>query len=245
MGRCFSAMSAIPLLEFKQICFSHTTSHALLTPTTRVPAPFISANPVLNEINFTLYAGEKLALIGANGSGKTTLLQLILGLLKPQRGEIIAFGRSRHTEADFWEVRLRIGLVFQEADDQLFCPTVAEDIAFGLFNMGKSREDVRQGVQHTLALVGLQGYEQRITHHLSGGEKRLVALATVLAMQPDILLLDEPTTGLDERAQQRIIQLLQNLPQAMLISSHDRLFLQQVTQAALHLQNGQLQRKDI
>ncbi len=235
-------MSAIPLLEFKHICFSHTTSHALLISSAHVPLPFISAIPLLNEINFTVYSGEKLALMGANGSGKTTLLQLILGLLKPQRGEIIAFGRSRHTEADFWEVRLRIGLVFQEADDQLFCPTVAEDIAFGLFNMGKSREAVRQGVQQALELVGLQGYEQRITHHLSGGEKRLVALATVLAMQPEILLLDEPTTGLDERAQQRIIQLLQSLPQAMLISSHDSQFLQQVTHATLRLQEGQIQR---
>ncbi|ALG68828.1 energy-coupling factor ABC transporter ATP-binding protein [Beggiatoa leptomitoformis] len=201
-----------PLLELRAVDYAYRAEH-----------------PILQNVNLCLSAGERLALTGANGSGKTTLLHLIVGLCKPTRGQIIAFGKLRQTEADFWEVRIKAGLVFQDADDQLFCPTVAEDIAFGLFNLGKTTHEVERITQETLDILGISDYAGRITHHLSGGEKRLVALATVLAMQPDILLLDEPTTGLDEQAQARVVQILQGLPQAMLIVSHDRDFLQQLT----------------
>ena len=115
-------------------------------------------------------------------------------------GRIEAFGQQRGAEADFHEVRRRVGLLFQDADDQLFCPTVAEDVAFGPLNLGKPRDEVRRIVAATLESLGLAGYEHRITYHLSGGEKRLVALATVLAMQPDVLLLDEPNGELDDAA---------------------------------------------
>ena len=182
----------------------------------------------------------RLALLGANGSGKTTLLHLIVGLLRPTAGRIEAFGKVRREEADFHEVRRRAGLLFQEADDQLFCPSVAEDVAFGPLNLGKPRDEVRRIVTHTLQSLGLHDYEHRITYRLSGGEKRLVALATVLAMQPDVLLLDEPTSELDEAASERLIELLSGLPQAMILVSHDRPFWQRIATGAFELCDGRL-----
>jgi cobalt/nickel transport system ATP-binding protein len=196
---------------------------------------------ILNKIDFSLYAGERVALIGANGSGKSTLLQLLVGLLRPTEGEIEIFGQIRREERDFVKIRGAVGLLFQDADDQLFCPTVAEDIAFGPLNQGKSRAEVQIIIDNTLNLIGLSGYKERITYQLSGGEKRLVALATVLAMQPDILLLDEPTNGLDEDYEQRITEVLLQLPQAMLIVSHDKDFLARVTQRRMWLNKGRLE----
>jgi len=197
--------------------------------------------PVLVGCNLRLEPGQRLALEGANGSGKTTLLHLIVGLLRPERGSIEVFGKPRVAEADFHEVRRRVGLVFQDADDQLFCPTVAEDVAFGPLNLGKPRDEVRGIVSRTLAALGLAGYERRITYRLSGGEKRLVALATVLAMSPDVLLLDEPVATLDDQAVARLIGVLAVLPQAMLVVSHQPAFRQAVTQGTLRLQNGQIE----
>jgi len=197
--------------------------------------------PVFHDCSFHLQPGRRLALTGPNGSGKTTLLHLIVGLLAPRAGRIEAFGQVRRQPADFHEVRRRAGLLFQDADDQLFCPTVAEDVAFGPLNLGKPRHEVQRLVSQTLEQLGLCGYEDRVTHRLSGGEKRLVALATVLAMQPDVLLLDEPTGGLDEAAAECITQLLLDLPQAMLIVSHDRQFLRNVAQGALLVRNRRLE----
>ncbi len=191
--------------------------------------------PVLAGCNFTLQPEERLALVGPNGSGKTTLLHLIVGLVKPDAGTIEAFGKPRRRETDFHEVRRRAGLLFQEADDQLFCPTVAEDVAFGPLNLGKPRPEVRRIVSDTLTSLGLAGYEHRITYRLSGGEKRLVALATVLAMEPDVLLLDEPTSGLDDAAVDRLAEILAELPHAMVVASHDRKFLDRTTSKTVEL----------
>ncbi len=196
--------------------------------------------PVLAGLDLSLGAGQKLGLAGAMGSGKTTLLHLAVGLVKPQAGTVCAFGRARRTEADFAEVRRRAGLVFQDADDQLFCPTVLEDVAFGPLNLGATVAAARQAAAGALARVGLDGFEQRITYRLSGGEKRLVALATVLAMEPEVLLLDEPQNGLDREAYGRIRDLLVGLPQAMLVVSHDRAFLEAVTDRCLELRDGRL-----
>jgi cobalt/nickel transport system ATP-binding protein len=198
------------------------------------------ARPVLQGCNFALCRGERIALTGANGCGKTTLLHLIVGLLHPTNGRIAAFGCERAIEADFHEVRRRAGLLFQDADDQLFCPTVAEDIAFGPLNLGKPRDEVRRIVSSTLESLGLGGYEHRMTYHLSGGETRLIALATVLAMQPDVLLLDEPNGELDEAARERLIAILNGLPQAMIIVSHDRDFRERVTRGVTVLKDGKL-----
>ena len=199
-----------------------------------------AGRPVLDGVDLEIRTGQRIALTGRNGSGKTTLLHLIVGLLRPVSGRITAFGRERRTEADFHEVRCRAGLLFQDPDDQLFCPTVAEDVAFGPLNLGKSRAEVSGLLEGTLARLGLSGYEDRITYRLSGGEKRLVSLATVLAMQPDVLLLDEPTSGLDAKTEERLIDILRALPQAMLVVSHDRAFLEKVTQWEVSLDNGRL-----
>jgi len=201
--------------------------------------------PLLVDCDFELSAGQRVALLGPNGCGKSTLLHLAVGLLRPQGGSIEAFGRTCRRDEDFHEVRRRAGLLFQDSDDQLFCPTVAEDVAFGPLNLRKSRGEVRRIVAETLASVGLEGYGDRITYRLSGGEKRLVALATVLAMQPEVLLLDEPTGGLDEAATERIIRLLVRLPQAMMLVAHDRDFLKEVADSAIRLHAGRVEREGL
>lgn len=210
-----------PLLELRDVSFCYG-----------------SGRPVLRGCSLRVGEGERVGLTGANGSGKTTLLHLAVGLLHPASGEVVAFGKPRRREADFHEVRRRAGLLFQDTDDQLFCPTVAEDVAFGPLNLGRSRAEARRIVAETLERVGLPGFERRITYHLSGGERRLVALASVLAMQPDVLLLDEPTAGLDEAATARLIGVLQRLNQAMLVVSHDRGFRDEVTECSLLLREG-------
>jgi len=194
--------------------------------------------PVLKNINIELAPGERVGLVGHVGCGKTTLLHLIVGLLKPTEGTITAFGRVRRDESDFHEVRRRAGLVFQDADDQLFCPTVAEDVAFGPLNLGKSPEEAIEIADRTLRLLGIDGFQERITYDLSGGEKRLVSIATVLAMEPDALLLDEPTNGLDEDARARITAVLDSLPQAMIIVSHDREFIDALATRVLEMTKG-------
>lgn len=213
-----------PLLSFRQVGFSYDPQR-----------------PVLRDVNLQLYPGQRIGLRGAIGSGKTTLLHMAVGLLRPTAGQIEAFGHPRRTERDFVDVRARVGLLFQDADDQLFCPTVAEDVAFGPMNLGKSRREVRTIVTATLQSLGLDGYEDRITHKLSGGEKRMVALATVLAMQPDVLLLDEPTAGLDDKATRRVIDTILGLPQAMLIISHDSDLLRETATRFLRLAEGRLE----
>ncbi|RRJ83026.1 energy-coupling factor ABC transporter ATP-binding protein [Aestuariirhabdus litorea] len=176
---------------------------------------------VLERVDFSLSAGERVALVGDNGAGKTTLLQLMVGLHRPSGGEIIAFGRPRVRESDFREVRALAGLLFQDSDDQLFCPTVLEDVTFGPLNLGHNPQQAIAIARRTLETLGLAGLADRITHKLSGGEKRMVALAGVLAMEPRVLLMDEPTNGLDSKAQERLLEHLENLPLAMLFVSHD------------------------
>ncbi len=184
--------------------------------------------PVLEGFHFELNPKDKVALTGPNGSGKTTLFHLMVGLITPNQGKIFAFGKQRHQEKDFLEVRAKTGILFQDSDDQLFCPTVREDIAFGPLNLGKSKEEADIIVMRTLEQLGMESYEYRITHHLSGGEKRLIALATVLAMEPEVLLLDEPTNGLDQAAEKRLLDILSALPQAMVLISHHFDFLDRI-----------------
>ncbi|NLF70511.1 MAG: ABC transporter ATP-binding protein [Candidatus Anammoximicrobium sp.] len=201
--------------------------------------------PVLAGCSLRLRPAERVGLIGSNGSGKTTLLKAIVGLLHPTAGRVEIFGKPRTQERDFQEVRGRVGLLFQDSDDQLFCPSVAEDVAFGPLNQGKTRQEAGQIVALTLDELGLAGFEDRITYQLSGGEKRLVALAAVLAMQPEVLLLDEPTSGLDEEATERVVNVLASLPQAMLIVSHDRSMLQRIAANCYRLSAGRLQQLEM
>jgi len=196
--------------------------------------------PILRGASFALQPGERIGLLGANGSGKSTLLHLLVGLLRPQAGTIHAFGREPQSEADFAQVRTRLGLVFQNPDDQLFCPTVLDDVAFGPLNLGRSPDEARGLAAESLRTVGLAGFEERITYKLSGGEKQLVALATVLAMEPTALLLDEPVAGLDARARDRVREVLRHLPQALILVSHDQALVRDLTTRTLTLADGRI-----
>lgn len=195
---------------------------------------------VLDGVDLDVAAGERIAIAGANGAGKTTLLRTIVGLQRAVAGTIWAFGRPRARPRDFHEVRLRAGLLFQNPDDQLFSPTVREDVAFGPRNQGLSAEEAHARADEVLATLGLDGFAERATHRLSGGEQRLVALATVLAMRPDVLLLDEPTAGLDEDAERRLVATLDGLPQAQLVVSHERGLIETLGLAELRLVDGRL-----
>jgi cobalt/nickel transport system ATP-binding protein len=197
---------------------------------------------VLNGIDFSLKKGDKIGLIGPNGAGKTTLFHLIMGLLKPDSGEIKIFEKVRKHEKDFVEVRQRIGLLFQDSDDQLFSPTVEEDIAFGPLNLGKSHEEARGIVKETCESLGLSGFEKRVTHRLSGGEKRLVALATVIAMNPECLLLDEPSTGLDEVNTERFLKYLKEYSDTYIIITQDHGFLKDVVDKIYRLKDSKIER---
>jgi cobalt/nickel transport system ATP-binding protein len=195
---------------------------------------------VFERVDFRLGAGERVALVGSNGAGKSTLLRLMVGLHRPSAGRLIAFGCPRESEADFQEVRRRAGLLFQDPDDQLFCPSVLEDLAFGPLNLGKPHDEALAIAHATLATLGLEGFADRITHRLSGGEKRLVSLAAVLTMQPEVLLLDEPTNGLDEATEERLVAHLASLPQAMVLVTHDRHLVERLATRAVMMHDGTL-----
>ncbi|MCD4804952.1 MAG: energy-coupling factor ABC transporter ATP-binding protein [Desulfobacterales bacterium] len=195
---------------------------------------------ILDKLNLQFSRNEKTGLMGPNGSGKTTLFHIIMGLLKPLSGNIEIFGKSIRKEKDFIDVRMRIGLLFQDADDQLFSPTVLEDVAFGPLNLGKSKDEAIDIARKTLEFLDLAGFEDRITYKLSGGEKRLVSLATVLAMEPEILLLDEPTTGLDEKTKTKIKKTLRELDLSYILISHEFDLLSEITDSIYTMDKGKI-----
>ena len=201
---------------------------------------FPGGEPVIQAVSFKLYRGEKIGLIGPNGSGKTSLFHLIMGLLKAQSGRIEIFGKEIETEKDFKVVRQKIGLLFQDPDDQLFSPTVLEDVAFGPLNLGKSIPEAKTIALETLDSLGLSGFENRVTYKLSGGEKRLVSFATVLAMEPDVLLLDEPTTGLDLETTNKMVEILKQLDMAYVFISHNMDFIEQTTDKLCGMIDGRI-----
>ncbi|MEM2924239.1 MAG: ATP-binding cassette domain-containing protein [Methanocellales archaeon] len=178
----------------------------------------------LEDINFKAGRGECIALLGANGAGKSTLLKHFNGILKPTSGVVLIKGEPI-TKRNIIEVRKTIGLVFQDPDDQIFAPTVKQDVAFGPVNLGLSKEVIEHRVSEALKLVGLEGYENRVPHHLSGGEKKRVAIAGILAMEPQVLILDEPTAGLDPDGVKKIIKLLKDLNDkfgiTIIVATHD------------------------
>ena len=161
----------------------------------------------------------RIGVIGANGSGKSTFARLLNGLLLPTRGRVLVDGLD--TRTDGAAVRRRVGFVFQNPDNQIVYPTVAEDLAFGLKNLGTERDVIADRVRETLIECGLEGFDDRLVHQLSGGEKQLVAIAGVLAMRPDILVLDEPTTLLDLRNARRVANLVEGLEQQVIMVTHD------------------------
>ena len=195
---------------------------------------------ILDQLDFRLHQGERIGLIAPNGSGKSTLLHIIMGLLKPLSGRVEIFGRPVKEDSDYTDVRRRIGLLFQDADDQLFSPTVLEDVAFGPLNLGKSKNDAIKIARNTLDFLGLAGFEDRITFKLSGGEKRLVSLATVLAMEPEILLLDEPMNGLDIKTKAKLTEILRDIDLSFILISHDFDLLSETAGAIHTMQDGKI-----
>lgn len=200
-----------------------------------------SKKKILDQLNFTVEE-KRVGIIGPNGCGKTTFLQIMVGLITPQQGKILFLGQEVKGEKDLRRLRKDVGFLFQNSDDQLFSPTVLEDVAFGPLNLGLSPDEAKERSAETLTKLGLKGFEQRITHHLSGGEKKLVALATIMAMQPQLLLLDEPTNNLDPETRSRLIDILQDLELHKIIISHDWDFLSHTTDILYQLENGALHR---
>ena len=192
--------------------------------------------PALNGIDFSLFAGETVALLGANGSGKTTFVLQLNGLLTGE-GSITVCGMPvvKDTLA---KVRQKIGLVFQDSDNQLFMPTVLEDVAFGPLNMGLDREQAVDSARAALEQVGMSAALHKAPYHLSAGEKKRGAIAGILAMQPEILILDEPTTFLDPPGQKALAELLDSLPQAKILVTHDVEFALTLANRAVFFQKG-------
>jgi cobalt/nickel transport system ATP-binding protein len=195
---------------------------------------------VLDGISLKVSACERVALAGPNGAGKTTVLRTLVGLETPASGTVSAFGLACRCEKDFRAARRKVAYLFQDPEDQLFCATVLDDVMFGPINLGLSEAAAAAKARATLDLLDLAPLAGRITHRLSGGEKRLVALASVLAMDPLVLLLDEPTNGLDEAHFAHLMRILSSLPTAMLIVSHDWQFLAQLATRAVLLRQGRL-----
>jgi len=216
------------------------TSHTPIIDLKGVTFGYPGGPLILRDLDFTLYPGQRIGVMAPNGSGKTTLFHLIMGLVKPLSGQISIFGKTLREEKDFAEVRRRIGLLFQDPDDQLFSPTVLEDVAFGPLNLGKTQAEAGAIARRTLDFLGLNGFEDRITFKLSGGEKRLVSLATVLAMEPDALLLDEPENALDARTRARLIEILPSLDLSYVLISHELDFLTSTADAVYTMENGKV-----
>ena len=196
----------------------------------------------LLDVSFTLAPGERVALIGPNGAGKSTLLLHLNGLLpdRPPSTPAVTVDGLPVAEANLREIRRRVGLLFQDPDDQLFCPTVWEDVAFGPRQLGLREPELSRLVTESLAQVGLAGFEERLPHHLSRGEKRRACLAGLLACDARVLVLDEPTSDLDPRGRRELMALLSRLPVAQLIATHDLEFVVEICPRTIVLDGGRV-----
>ncbi|MFP3853068.1 MAG: energy-coupling factor ABC transporter ATP-binding protein [Anaerolineales bacterium] len=193
----------------------------------------------LDRIDLVIEPGERVALVGPNGAGKSTLLLQLNGTLQPE-GSIEVCGIPVAPDR-LGEVRAAVGLVFQDPDDQLFTASVYDDVAFGPIYAGMDHKVVQQRVEQALAAVGMEGANRRVPHNLSAGEKKRVAIATVLAMDPEVLALDEPTAGLDPRGRRELMQLLTDLPQTMVVATHDMRLVQEMLPRTVILDEGKIQ----
>jgi cobalt/nickel transport system ATP-binding protein len=212
-------MSEPNVVTVNDLCFSYPDGHM-----------------ALRGISLNLCAGDKVALVGPNGAGKSTLMLHMNGILDG-RGEI-KVGGMRLTRDNLPLIRAMVGLVFQNPDDQLFSPTVFEDVAFGPLHMGLPEEKVIARVDAALEAVRMSAYRDRLSHHLSVGEKKRIAIATVLSMDPKILILDEPSAGLDPRARRTLINLLRELPITMLVSTHDMRLVEELFPRTIVMDDG-------
>ncbi|WP_407413414.1 energy-coupling factor ABC transporter ATP-binding protein [Methanobrevibacter sp.] len=179
----------------------------------------------LKNVNMDILKGQKVAIMGPNGAGKSTLFSHFNGLTEPTSGHIELDGKTmKYDKNTLLEVRQKVGIVFQDPNDQLFAPTVKEDVAFGPMNLGLSYEEVEKRVSEALELVGMEKYRDKTPHHLSGGQQKRVAIAGIIAMRPEIMILDEPTAGLDPEGVDKVLDILNDLNEdgmSIVISSHD------------------------
>lgn len=210
------------LLSFKDVRFSYNKSEE-----------------ILKGITLDIREGEKVALLGLNGSGKSTLMLHINGLLKPSSGTVSINGKNTDSK-EISVIRQTVGIVFQNPDDQLFMPTVREDVAFGPLNMKLTMEEVNIRVNRALEITGTLELADRAPFELSGGQKKAVSIATVLSMTPKLLVLDEPTSGLDYMAEQNFIKIIDSLPQAILMSTHDIVLAKKLCTRAIILDKGKI-----
>lgn len=198
----------------------------------------------MKDVSISLDEGRKIALVGPNGAGKSTLMLMFNGILRPTSGEVLFHGQSlRYDPASLRELRRKVGMVFQNSDDQIFAPTVYQDVAFGPMNLGFPEEKVKRYVGYALAYVGLSGYERRPPHHLSGGEKKRVAIAGILAMEPEVIVLDEPTSNLDPASSEEIMDMLDELKcggKTIIISTHDVELAYRWADEVILMENGRI-----
>lgn len=217
-----------PILEVKDLCHRY---------------PHLEAN-ALDKINLKVYGGERVAVLGANGAGKSTLFKHLNGILRPLSGEVLIKG-EKITKKNVRMCRETVGIVFQDPDDQVLAPSVEEDVAFGPINMGLPREEVETRVKEALKMVGLTGLEERAPHHLSGGQKKLVAIAGILAMRPEVIVLDEPTAGLDPLTSSRVLEVIMKMNRelgiTLLISTHNVDVVPYFAERILVLHHGKLE----
>jgi len=196
-------------------------------------------NEAIKNMFFTIHHGESVGIIGANGAGKSTLLMLLVGIHFPTHGEIL-IGDVLLTKKTLPLIRQRLGMVFQEPDEQLFMTTVFEDVAFGPRNYGLTEPEVEKRVLKALEQVGISHLKDRAPYKLSGGEKRSAAIATVLSLEPDVLIMDEPTSGLDPQARRKVIKLLNSFSHTKIITSHDLDMVLDTCQRVIVLKDGQI-----
>jgi cobalt/nickel transport system ATP-binding protein len=216
------AAEGAPALEVQELAFAYPDGQV-----------------ALRGVSLLVRCGERVALVGPNGAGKSTFLLHLNGLLTASQGRITVVGLPV-IKANLPTVRARVGLVFQNPDDQLFSPTVAEDVAFGPLHMGLPEDEVKERVARALRQVAMESYAHRLSYHLSAGEKKRISIATVLAMDPDILALDEPTAGLDPRARRGLINLLRAFPMTLLVSTHDMLLVRDLFPRMVIMDEGRI-----
>jgi cobalt/nickel transport system ATP-binding protein len=213
-------VSSTPSLLVEDVAFAYPDGHQALF-----------------GVDLLIEPGERVALLGPNGAGKTTLVLHLNGILRPGRGAISVAGLPV-TKANLREIRSRVGIVFQDPDDQLFMPTVGEDVAFGPRNLGLPEAEVIARVAAALEQVGMAGYADRPPHHLSFGQRRRVAVATVLSMHPEVLVLDEPSSNLDPAGRRELAEVLESLPVTLLMVTHDLPYAMQLCPRSVVLDGG-------
>ena len=198
----------------------------------------------LKDVNIQIKKGEKIAIMGPNGAGKSTLFSHFNGLTEPTKGHVEVDGEKIIFEKDeLLKVRQKVGIVFQDPNDQLFAPTVREDVAFGPMNLGLEYEEIEKRISESLEMVGMSGFEDKTPHHLSGGQQKRVAIAGIVAMRPDIMILDEPTAGLDPEGVDKVLDILNNLNRdgiSIIISSHDIEMVNQFADKIYVLYSGEI-----